>query len=311
MPTSLDNYAPYDTGAGADVREDTWRKMMRHMRGSTAAGSGVLRGSTNEMMVYADDSGMQVKVRTGECWLRAAWGELEAEKTLPLAPSDSTNARKDRVILRNAFASDVIELDVLEGVPGAGVAPGVTQDTTKWETSLAIVDVPANDMSIEASQVVDARIFVDNPPPYAVKTTNKDMTNNSTLSDDTQLQLALSVNATYAFDSCLIYSAETGADVKFSMSGPSGATAQISGRGLHFPATTFAGDIETLVSTLGGVWVSGGAGAANKVTCHAIGTIVTSTAAGGLVTVRFAQNTAQANTSTLYAGSWIKVTRIA
>lgn len=157
MAVTLDAYAPFDSGAGANATEDTWRKMMRHVNGSA---SGVLRGIANEFQVYADSTGMQVKARTGECWLRGHWGESTVEKTMGIAAAHATLARIDRAVLRLDTVNNRIETDVLTGTAAASPAvPSLTQSSSIWETSLAKISVPAADTSIDAGQVTDDRTY--------------------------------------------------------------------------------------------------------------------------------------------------------
>lgn len=156
MATTLDTYAPYDAGAGADSMEATWRKMMRRV-----LETGVIAHVTNEFNVFADSTGMQVKVSTGECWIQGQWGESTAQKTLAIASNSSGSTRGDRVILRNDFVNNRIELDVLTGV--SATPPAVTQDASKWEISLATVSIPNADASIDAGQVTDDRQWTHIP----------------------------------------------------------------------------------------------------------------------------------------------------
>lgn len=157
MATALDTYLFYDAGAGANVAEDGWRTAMRHMLGSA---SGVIRGFLNEFNVFADSSGMQVKVNTGECWIRGQYGQSTSTKALGITTAHATLARVDRVVLRNDFVANQIVVDVLTGTPGASPsAPSVTQTTAIWETSLATVSVPATDTNIDSGQVTDNRVY--------------------------------------------------------------------------------------------------------------------------------------------------------
>ena len=150
MASTLDVYAPFDSGAGANVTEDTWRLFMKNNQG----GSGVLRGVLNDFTVFADSTGMQVKVQSGECWIQGHWGQKNSTVTLPIAAAHATLARKDRVILRASFTNNRIELDVLTGTAAASpTLPSLTQNSSMWETSLAQVDIPATDTSIDAAQV--------------------------------------------------------------------------------------------------------------------------------------------------------------
>lgn len=155
MTTALDLYVPFDAGAGANLTEDNWRKMARHW-----LGTGVLRGEDNELQVYGDSSGMQVKVKTGKAWVRGHYGESTAEKTLAIAVADATNPRIDVVVLRADFDNNLIELVVLTGTPaGSPVAPAVTQSSAIWEVALAQVAVAAAAVTIAAGNVTDARLY--------------------------------------------------------------------------------------------------------------------------------------------------------
>lgn len=155
----FDTYAPFDAGAGANVMEATWRKMMKHM---TRGRSGVLKGEGLNCEVFADSSGLQVKVRTGEVFIRGHWGEVTSTKTLAIPTAHATLSRVDRVIARVDFSGNTIALDVLQGTAASSpVAPAVTQDSSQWEVSLGTVSVPAADTSIGSNQVTDARFYAN------------------------------------------------------------------------------------------------------------------------------------------------------
>lgn len=160
MAVLLDTYGPYDSGPGSNITEATWRKIMRN---SLNGGSGVLQGITDEFEVYADSTGMQVKVRVGECWIQGAWGESTSEKILPiaLAPTTPGHTRKDRVILRNDFLGNKIELDVLTGTSSAGTPaiPSCTKDNDKWETSLGVLSIGNSVSTMAAGNVDDQREY--------------------------------------------------------------------------------------------------------------------------------------------------------
>jgi hypothetical protein len=176
VATSLNEYAPFDSGPGADVQENQWRKFMLHMLGSA---SGIIRSFGEDFEPYADLTGMQVKVKTGQCWMRGHWGESTAEKLLGIAAADATNPRKDRIILRADFGNNRIELDVLTGTPAVTpTAPSVTQNSLMWETSVAIVDVAAGATSIAATDVTDSRIYTSAHARWK-KTTVQGIPNNT------------------------------------------------------------------------------------------------------------------------------------
>lgn len=162
MPTSFDNYAPFDSGAGANAMEVLWRKMMQHNHGDGVLASNILPASENEMSCYADNTGMQVKVRVGQVWLKGHWGESTSEKTLPISAAHATLDRIDRVIARAVYTTSStpgrIELDVITGTAAASpIAPPLVTNTSKCEIPIAKVTVQAAASSITADRVTDER----------------------------------------------------------------------------------------------------------------------------------------------------------
>jgi hypothetical protein len=310
MAVAMDTYAPFDSGAGANTMEDVWRKFMKHARGyRSASRSGVIRDIGDTLEVYDDGTGMQVKVKTGEVWIEGHWGEVTAEKTLPIAAADAAFARKDRVVARANFAANAVELDVLTGTPGGTPsAPAVTQDTTKWEISLSVVDVPALDLSI-SGQCTDARNYLDQPFVSKLLQSNVVVNNSATATTVTDLTVPVSASRQYAFDAYLVYTAATAADAKFQVNGPSGATARVTALGLDPAAASALGSHDSTAASIATALVLGGAGIATTLGAMVRGRISTSTTAGNL-TFGFAQNTANVSDATLLLGSWIMLTPI-
>lgn len=125
-----------------------------------ATSTGVIAGVTNEMLVYADSTGMQVKVKTGEVWIEGHWGQISVEKPVAVATAHATLTRLDRVIARADFDNNRIEADILTNAsPGSTTPPALTQNTSIWEISLALVSIPALDTGIDAGQVTDQRTW--------------------------------------------------------------------------------------------------------------------------------------------------------
>lgn len=175
MAVLLDTYMPFDSGPGASVTEAGWREMMKHVNGTA---SGVIRGNGNDFSVFADSTGMQVKVNTGEAWVRGHYGKSTALKTLPIAANATGATRIDRVVLRADFVNDRIEVDVLTGTASA---PTATQNTSIWETSLALVSVANGAVTIAAGNVTDARsfttVFAENSQTVGLNLTSGSNTN--------------------------------------------------------------------------------------------------------------------------------------
>jgi hypothetical protein len=127
-------------------------------------GTGVIKGKLNELSVYADSTGMQCKVKTGQAYMQGHFYQSDtSEVILAIATADPTNPRIDRVVVRLDYTSDSIVLAILQGVPAASpTAPAITQNNTRWEISLAQVYVGANVTTIAAGNITDERNFVKN-----------------------------------------------------------------------------------------------------------------------------------------------------
>jgi hypothetical protein len=149
----VDAYYPFDSGSGANVTETQWSQFMRFL-----LGSGVIRGELNELEAYADSTGMQVKVKTGRCWILGHYGEVTNQQTLAIAAADPTNPRIDRVVARLDWTNNRIELAILTGTPaGSPSSPTLTRSATVWELSLGRVAVAAAATTIAAANVTDER----------------------------------------------------------------------------------------------------------------------------------------------------------
>lgn len=180
MAVLADVYAPFDSGAGANVMEATWRDMMKHMLGSA---SGVVRGFGNNCNTFGDSTGMQVKVDTGEAWVRGHYAKFSSIKTLPISSNASGNPRIDRAVLRADFVNNNVVVDILIGTPaGSPVAPAVTQNTSIWETSLAVVAVANGAVTISAANVTDDRSYTTVFAKYT-------RTSNQTVADSTNVDV--------------------------------------------------------------------------------------------------------------------------
>lgn len=149
------SYFPFDAGAGANVTEAQWRQMARNW-----LGTGVLKGQLNAFAVFADSTGMQVKVPSGRAWIEGHFFESDAQETVAIGAANATNPRIDRVVLRADFTANTVDIAVLAGTPAVTpAAPAVTQSTTVWEISLAQVLVDAAVATIAAGKVTDERTY--------------------------------------------------------------------------------------------------------------------------------------------------------
>jgi hypothetical protein len=132
-----------------------WSKMARNW-----LNTGIIKGQLNELQVYADSTGMQVKAKSGQAYLNGHFYESDAEEVLPISMADATNTRIDRIIVRLDYTDDSVKLAVLQGVPAVSpVAPALTQNTSRWEISLARISIDKNVSTIAAGNVTNERTY--------------------------------------------------------------------------------------------------------------------------------------------------------
>jgi len=147
---------PFDAGAGSSVLESDWALMARHW-----LGAGVLLDELNGLQVYADSTGMQVKIRTGKAWVGGCFYLNDAEVTLgPIAAANPTNPRIDRVVLDVDWGANTAALAYLTGSADPSPAPpALTFQTvgTRYWLPLAQVRVEAGAVTIAADKITDER----------------------------------------------------------------------------------------------------------------------------------------------------------
>src|SRR5262245_56649729 len=103
--------------------------------------AGVVGDITTPRLVYADSTGLQVKVRNGVYALVSGfqWYSGGVDVSLAIAANSSGSARIDLVVLRLNRSTWNVTLEVLAGAAGSGVAPAPTQtvaSTGLWELPL-------------------------------------------------------------------------------------------------------------------------------------------------------------------------------
>ena len=122
-------------------------------------GEGVKQDTLNELEVYADSSGMQVKVKTGQALVRGHYYQSTAEEVLTIATAPVSNPRIDNIVLELDPSANHINLVVVAGTPASSpVAPSVTQtDGGIYQIKLAQVLVGTGVTTIAADKVTDTR----------------------------------------------------------------------------------------------------------------------------------------------------------
>lgn len=194
MATALDDYRPFDAGLGANTTEDQWRKFARFF-----VSSGVIRGEDNELAVYGDSTGLQVKARPGKVWIRGHYGESAgADKVLAVsavAGIPGGQSRIDLVVVRADFVNNRIELDVIAGVPAASpVAPAPTQNGATWELPLATIGPLTNATATVTAGMVTAQHARIAPPSDLGDRDRCRATNNANVSCPNNVATAIGLN---------------------------------------------------------------------------------------------------------------------
>jgi hypothetical protein len=143
---------PFEDIDTSETEFSLWAKNM---------GEGVINDKGLELEPFADGSGMNVKVRTGQALVRGHYYDNTSEVTLTIAPANLSLPRIDRVVLRLDPTANTLLLAVLTGTPNASpVAPALTQtESALYEFPIALVAVAAAAVVISSGNVTDQRLI--------------------------------------------------------------------------------------------------------------------------------------------------------
>ena len=125
-------------------------------------GEGVKTGSLNELEVFADSTGMQVKVRSGQAMVRGHYYQNTAEVILTVTAADLSNPRIDTVLIELDPSANTIVLKVVAGTPATSPTPTalVQSDSGVYQFKLAEVLVATSAITIIAGAVTDGRTYL-------------------------------------------------------------------------------------------------------------------------------------------------------
>ncbi len=125
-------------------------------------GEGVKSGTLDELEVFGDSSGMQVKVKAGQAMVRGHYYTNTAEEILTITTANVSNPRIDNVILELDPSANSIVLKVVAGTPATSpTAPSLVQtDGGVYQIKLAQVAVAAGATTISAGNVTDYRTYL-------------------------------------------------------------------------------------------------------------------------------------------------------
>jgi len=146
---------------GVDTTETQYSRLLRHI------GQGVngVPGDNN-LLVYANSTGMNVKVKVSggvsQAIVRGHMYQSTAEETLSIDASEA-NPRIDSCVLTLDPTANTIVLAIVKGTAAVSPsAPTLTQtDTGVFQFLLANISVPAGASTISASDVTDRRTFIE------------------------------------------------------------------------------------------------------------------------------------------------------
>jgi hypothetical protein len=129
---------------------------------STWQASGVIGSPTatdTSLKVFADSTGMQVKVCDGSALIRGFFFNSDEEVTVPVTASEA-QPRIDLVVVKLTVATKTAVLTVVKGTADASpVPPAPTQTEFIYELPLAQVTVGALTATIAPADVTDVRAF--------------------------------------------------------------------------------------------------------------------------------------------------------
>lgn len=119
--------------------------------------NGVFPNPSTNMQVLAD-TGMQIKVSIGTCFINGYMGWVENAEIKTIEESD-IQARIDRVVARLDFDERKIDWYIKKGTAsGNPVAPELQRDYDIYEIGLADIRVNANIIEIKQENITDLRL---------------------------------------------------------------------------------------------------------------------------------------------------------
>ncbi len=127
---------------------------------SAFSADGIVRGVGNLLAVFADSSGMFVKLPTGSAVISGATYNNSAQLNVTIS-NGGASPRIDRIVVRYTFSTGAVNVVAKQGTPNATpVPPTLQRDTSVWELSLAQVAVAAGlSTSIAPSNVTPEPVW--------------------------------------------------------------------------------------------------------------------------------------------------------
>ena len=124
-------------------------------------GEGVIVGKGLELEPFADSTGLNVKVKSGQALVRGHYYNSTAEETLSVSAASGANPRIDLLVARLDPTANSIILALVTGTPASSpTAPAPTQtESGVYELPLAQVLVGTGVVTINPGDVTDSRLL--------------------------------------------------------------------------------------------------------------------------------------------------------
>lgn len=120
--------------------------------------SGLIGSPLDPAPVFADSTGMHVKIRAGtRARVRGqVWDAGDTDLVVPISANAAGSTRSDLVVLRLDRSTWLVKATVVEGTPGGGV-PSIKRDTGpigEWDFPIGRVNVPAGEATTITAEMV-------------------------------------------------------------------------------------------------------------------------------------------------------------
>ena len=123
-------------------------------------GNGVFPTPSDNLQVRAS-SGMNIVVNAGSGWIKGHKMDNTADLTMAVDAADVLLYRKDRVVFYLDYTAREMGIAIKKGTSVAtadyATAPVCIRSTTRWELSLAVINVPKQTTEIKQSMISDTR----------------------------------------------------------------------------------------------------------------------------------------------------------
>lgn len=168
---------------------------------SAYAGDGLVGDTADSAPIYADGSGMLVKVRANKRALVRAhmWASGTTDYTKTVTANASGALRQDLVVLRLTRATWAVTVEVKAGTPGAGL-PALQQDLANsgfFEIPIAVVQVASGAASIAAGDVTPVGWYLGSTELRCTSSTRPPAVNGRRIFETDTARAYLAVGTTF------------------------------------------------------------------------------------------------------------------